>query len=703
MIKRKYKITALLVAATSIMTLVPAMAADSTSRLGTKDGTIENAIAYKDGKYVYQGYKSDDDTDAIYYNGGDKDKELDDLSSADLNTTYQDKYAFANDGSDQYLVDLTNGSVSDDTTPSDDIDTAATKLQTKLNKTDRYKGSSSLTVSASDLYAGQTSADNTILSIPGNKFGDTWYSYGVQTSSSDAKKYVDKSGNLYGFTNGSGKYIDASYIANIYAYSTKEGKTVKIENYSNSYDDVDSDSGLLATLVQQPVALTQDNNYIYALVTVAITDTASNTIATGAATATTSASVYTDATATDTTTTTLRTYIQKISKAQGDQKDDAYTPKTVESYEIGNYFNSSNGKTEYNCGDAHDAYDAILTAINDTSASVADLTKVTQKDVIGSVSSNGIVKPIFTINNGNLIAIKADSDKIDAVTLKFKKDKVKFQIQPGYKSANSTTTTASAVSFNLTDKVDAYLVEKDSDDSVDLNSNSNLKAYESYDIDVDGNVWVAADGKIYEYKTGGDFTKVYTCDSSLDSISVYDENSLIVWEDNGNIYTTVNEGKAETQSEAPTTTPTQAKVGWDQLADGSWSFYDASGAKVANNWVNVGGTWYFLDSNGTMATGWRMINGSWYYLNPLSDGTKGAMKTGWINDNGTWYYLNSSGAMKTGWINDNGTWYYLNSSGAMQTGWINDGGTWYYLYENGSMAANTTISGYKLSSSGALI
>jgi len=124
MFKRANKITALLVAAVSAMSIVPAMAADSTtSKLETKDGTMENVVAFQDGKYVYQGYKSDDDDDAVYYNGGDKDKALDDLSDATLNSAYADKYAFANDGSDQYLVDLTSGDVTDDTTPVDDADT----------------------------------------------------------------------------------------------------------------------------------------------------------------------------------------------------------------------------------------------------------------------------------------------------------------------------------------------------------------------------------------------------------------------------------------------------------------------------------------------------------------------------------------------------------------------------------------------------
>jgi len=199
------------------------------------------------------------------------------------------------------------------------------------------------------------------------------------------------------------------------------------------------------------------------------------------------------------------------------------------------------------------------------------------------------------------------------------------------------------------------MMEKDSDDSVDINNTTDEE--ESYDIDADGNVWVIADGKIYEY-TNGSMTKVYTCDSSLDAISVYDQKSLVAWATNGDVYTTVTEGTADqaATTTAATTAATTTKTGWDQLADGTWNFYDATGAKVVNNWTNVGGVWYYLKADGVMATGW-------------------------VNDNGTWYFLASSGAMKTGWVNDNGTWYYLNASGAM--------------------LANTTVDGYVLGASGA--
>ena len=39
------------------------------------------------------------------------------------------------------------------------------------------------------------------------------------------------------------------------------------------------------------------------------------------------------------------------------------------------------------------------------------------------------------------------------------------------------------------------------------------------------------------------------------------------------------------------------------------------------------------------------------------------MVTGWLNLGGTWYYLNGSGAMATGWLNLGGTWYYLDANG----------------------------------------
>jgi len=580
MLTRANKITALLVTAASLMSVAPAMAA-TTQKLETKDGTVENAVAYKDGKYVYEGYKSNSDNEGIYYTAGGKDKLLEDVSSANLGesnytTAYEGKYATALDGNDEYLIDLSSGSVVGDNTAGDKKDTATIKLKSALKKTDRY---------------GNTATINSLAQITsGPKFGDVWYSYTATPTTRQGNSTT--TGNLYGYTNQTGTYIDASNLANIYAYSTTKGKVVKIDEF----DKTDSSTGLTATITAAPVVLTQDKDYIYAKVEVNITDNNTKSIVTG-----------TKITATATTgTVTHRTYIQKISKSEGDKKDVAYLPKSVDSYEV------TTG--EFNCSNATDA-----------------------KTAIGNATSYSVV-------NGQLLALYNSGSNVKVTSINLKKDKVNYSVAPA---------TSSGSSFGTSDKVDIYLAEKDNSDNVDVSSDGT-----AYDVDVDGNFWVVSKGKIYKFQNNT-MTKVYTCDSSLNSISVYDTSNLITWKKDGNIYTTINSGTAAaatgtTTVVAPVTT---VKTGWDKLANGAWNFYDLTGAKVASKWVNAGGVWYYLKADGVMATGW-------------------------LNDSGTWYYLNSSGAMKTGWLNDNGTWYYLNS--------------------NGSMAANTVINGYRLSSSGAL-
>jgi preprotein translocase subunit SecA len=85
---------------------------------------------------------------------------------------------------------------------------------------------------------------------------------------------------LFGFTTQNGKYIDASNLANIYAYSTTKSKYVKIEEY----DDYDTDTKLSASLLEAPVVLAQDKDYIYAKVKVVIFDGNTSAVTVGTTT-----------------------------------------------------------------------------------------------------------------------------------------------------------------------------------------------------------------------------------------------------------------------------------------------------------------------------------------------------------------------------------------------------------------------------------
>jgi hypothetical protein len=56
---------------------------------------------------------------------------------------------------------------------------------------------------------------------------------------------------------------------------------------------------------------------------------------------------------------------------------------------------------------------------------------------------------------------------------------------------------------------------------------------------------------------------------------------------------------------------------------------------------------------------WKQNNVGWWY----TEGNSYAL--GWRNIGGTWYYFNSNGYMKTGWANINGDYYYFDTAGAM--------------------------------------
>ena len=588
MIKRTHKITSLLVAAAAMVSLVPSTGVSAAERLGTKEGTIESAIAFDGGKYIFKGYKTEDDDQAIYYNNGEKDKLLEDVEDYDGIEKYGEKYAKVTDnGDDEYLVDLSTGKISDDETSEDIRENLETKLKSTLSKTDRY----------GKIQSGNIKAEE----ISKESFSDTWFKYTATTSGSATAK-------LYGFTNKSGKYVDASYLANM---SVVNGdNVVKVENFGKEKN------GVTVTL-NSIDAIAQDKDNIYTITKVNVTTSGSPTAV-------------------------PKQYIQKISKIQGDKEEDAYLPKKVESYEI---------------SEAYDSDDA------DKAAKVL-------KDLIDAPTSKNV-----RVIKGNLYitTLNASEDNITVTSLKLKKDKVKFNKE----DKNDT-------------KYDLYLVEKDTDDDQDIAGKN------AFSIDVDGNTWALNKGTIYKFD-GKEFKSIYTCDRSLDTLDVYNEKSLIAWEEGEDVYTTVQEGSSETDSE---TTP--AQTGWFNTAAG-WTFYDAAGKQVVGSWVNAGGVWYMIKADGIMATGWYNDNGTWYYLQ-----SSGAMKTGWFNDNGTWYFLNASGAMQTGWQYVNGSWYYLNpvsdgTRGAMKTGWLNDNGTWYYLSESGAMLSNTTINGYKLGANGAWI
>ena len=556
MLRKSTKVAALLVAAAAVTSIVPATAAE---RLGTKEGTITNAIAF-DGAYVYDGYRTEDDDAGLYFNNG-KDKMVDEDEDYDYDALakYGTKYALIQDDED-FLVDLSTGKILDEESVQDKETNTKTKLNTTLKKTDRY---------------GKTDSDDITLDrINEGSFADVWYKYTATTGA--GAEYNE--GKLYGFTNESAKYVDATQTANMYVYSSLKEGTVKVSEFNDEVDfTVSGQTHTMEVKLDNLTAIAQDSDYIYAVAEVTVTEDA---------------------------TSTPQTFIQKISKSQGDKKDGAYLPKSVTSYQLGAGAFSADSDAD-------------------------DVEEVKTVLASGDVVDNGI-----QVKNGNLLITTVEDDSVVVYTVKLKKTKLDTEEKTN---------------------VDTYVAIKDDDADQDIviSADDNIAAVA---IDAEGNTWALDKGAIYKFD-GSDFKEIYTCDRSLDRLDVYNEKNLIAWAEGEDVYTTVNEGKAVTDEEAGTDedkTEEVVKSGWDKNADGTWSYYN-NGAK-ATGWVQAG-AWYYLNANGIMQTGWVNDNGTWYYCN-----ASGAMQTGWLLDGSTWYYLNANGSMAANTTVDG---YVLGANGAM--------------------------------------
>lgn len=197
------------------------------------------------------------------------------------------------------------------------------------------------------------------------------------------------------------------------------------------------------------------------------------------------------------------------------------------------------------------------------------------------------------------------------------------------------------------------------DDDFDDIENEDMQAF---DVDIYSNLWVLNKGKIQKAENGKLVTK-YEVDRSMNKISVFDDNNLIVWNTENEIYSVVAPKRevVEEKTEEATEDKKEETV-------------------VSSGWIkNAEGNWSFKKEDGSLATGW-------------------------LKDNNLWYYMNLQGIRQSGWVKDGAEWYYLNESGIMQTGWFKDtNGKWYYLNNNGSMAYSTVIDGYTLGADGAWI
>ena len=143
------------------------------------------------------------------------------------------------------------------------------------------------------------------------------------------------------------------------------------------------------------------------------------------------------------------------------------------------------------------------------------------------------------------------------------------------------------------------------------------------------------------------------------------------------------------------------KAGWVN-SGGSWSYLKSDGSKATGfltlgtstfyldsegimqtGWIRDGNSCYYADEEGRLQSGWQTIDGSIYYLDPKSF----ARKTGICKINNMLYAFDGSGKRQTGprWYNSSSGKCYVNGNGTLHIGWLLRGGIWYYMASNGIM------------------
>lgn len=554
MFRRSTKITSLIVAAASVATMVPAMAADY-KKVEDNDGAISYAVAYKDGKFYIDGEPEEKDEDAYYFSNGKYEK-LDDVDSGDTVTDYQlgdnsiadtylGKYIEIEDG--DYYLDLSTGKVTDDDIVEDALDDASTALKKKVKK-DNPDGR----------YVSSQYDDNlpNVGFVPGNKFSDEYYYFNFNAA--------DKAGRTYQvFTDDKGSYVDADF---------KLGK-VKLNN--DTAKDTDYNDNGFNLSIKGDKIIGQDKDSVYRIATLNFGTTTGEEV-----TLRDDSEVKKDNKIVATTAESVQV-IQKISKAQdSDDHDDAKLPKTVNTY----FLMEEEGKdNKAVLAEDLSSYNFVING-GKIVAYKYDGDKLVAK-TITLKSTHGYYYTDFSDG--------IDEDEVDAVDTDV--DGNVWFLQDGYAKKYDLDDDSDKVYKvdGSCDKLSVY----DKDNMITWNEDDevySIVAGKATDDNTDDNT-VTTTGWVQDATTGA---WSYVKADGTKAIGWFQSPTSQLW-----YYMDAN-GVMQAN-------------GWIQDG-GSWYFLDSTGAMKTGWVYTGGAWYFLKPTNGNkgaMQTGWIQTGGKWYYCN----------------------------------------------------------------------------------------
>ncbi|WP_238917188.1 hypothetical protein [Clostridium sp. YIM B02555] len=580
MLKRFTKISALLMATTSVITLVPALAADVQKADTVEEGTIYSASCKGPGTYVVDGEMNGED-EAIYYVKDGKFTKLEDAQTGDkIGDIVKDKYLELNDG--DYYVDITTGKkIGEDIIGNLNDDTAlALKKQIKKDNSgwlskDNYENGSMVNP---DQIHGNKKLDINKWRQFEYKLDDVININGVPSGN-----YRKEKETIY--YNEDGTYIDADYnLGRLGVNSTTYG-AVTIENTKDTYESTVSGTTYeIKAQINNKEFIDDGGDYLIRTAKLSIFARVKNSgneyknvtedVEFGSKNNNHKQTLIDNSGKIDASVTVMQT----LSKVQSfDTVDGIKHPKTVNTY----FFTSDDGTPAHIFG-------------------------------LGDVSELGLSNPRGpALITGSPTGLA--SHYFDMVDNKYYAQNIKFKSKNGYyytDIGDHDDTDADAWGIgggNLFCIGNGYIKEWINKDS---------KFEKIYKVDGGLNNFSAAfGGSLVAWNQDDKIYSVITPKGSNEEKAVTTENKA-------------DAGKSETV--------TAAKIGWIKASDGAWTYAKADGTK-AIGWLQDGVNWFYLNSSGIMQTGWINDNGTWYYCNELGAMLYNATVDGYVlGSNGAW-------------------------------------------------------------------
>ena len=195
-----------------------------------------------------------------------------------------------------------------------------------------------------------------------------------------------------------------------------------------------------------------------------------------------------------------------------------------------------------------------------------------------------------------------------------------------------------------------------------FNANGTVKKVE--DKVYDG--WVDVNGTPTYYKDGYAYTGWYGDYYLQDGVKTY--NEIITY--NKRLYCIDQNGKYLKSQWIPEKYAGSSRYEFDTYVTERKYFAKANGAFAMNEWVLIGGYWYYFDENSLRVTGMNKIDGVTYYFDSTGK-MKGTYKTlteGWNEVDDHWFYVQNGAIIMDGANYIKGKWYYFAKGVMVQNG-----------------------------------